>query len=126
MTVTVLLSAALLCIQGVCHHALVGQDTPTGSYTAVRMAAEDPLYGGDVLAFARNDTGAVFAIHRTWLGNSAERRQWRLQQDDPAQRVISQGCINIAPEVYDQLPDVATLEIVQSSEAQGFEIKESK
>lgn len=34
---------------------------------------------------------------------------------------------NVAPAVYDQMPDVATLEIVQEiREAQGFEITESK
>ena len=126
MTITVYISQALLCFASQCHPALVGAATPTGQYTMVKTPTDLPGYAGSVAPFAKDTAGAVFAVHRIWTGNPTERREWRLQQDDPAQRVISQGCINIAPAVYDQLPDVATLEIVQSSEAQGFEIKESK
>lgn len=112
-TVTVYLAQALLCVAGQCHPALVGTATPMGSYAYVKAPTAAPGYGGSVAAFARDPAGAVYAVHRTWTGNPAERRTWRIQQPNPALRVISKGCINVAPEVYESLPDYGQLEIVE-------------
>jgi len=63
----------------------------------------DPGYGGDVVKFAENDT-LVFAIHRVWTLSPKQRRLERLASPNPADRVgITNGCVNVAPEVYDRL-----------------------
>ncbi|WP_231752925.1 hypothetical protein, partial [Burkholderia sp. TSV86] len=71
--ITVHLAAALICFSGRCHPALVGADTPRGTYPIVHAATREPGYGGDVLAFAR-DAHGVYAIHRVWTRIPSERR----------------------------------------------------
>lgn len=117
MTVTVFLSAAVLCFAGTCHNALVGPTTPIGSFIAVKAPTDAPGYAGSVAPFARDSSGAVFALHRTWTGNPAERREWRIKHGSAAQRRVTMGCINLEPQVYDALPDVMELEIVKKKEA---------
>lgn len=101
---------ALICFaaspaeERVCHHALVGPDTPKGSYQLQQRLVNDPLYGGDVLQF-REDPKEVFAIHRVWLGRPAERRAERLKSSKVSDRRVTMGCINVSPEVYQQLLD---------------------
>ena len=42
----------------------------------------------------------LFAIHRVWLGNPNERRDVRIQSNNVADRLITNGCINISEEGY--------------------------
>ena len=113
MTATILLYSALICFQGHCHHALVGKSTPMGTFPVIHKLTKAPGYGGDVLVFEELPD-RVYAIHRVWLRNPAEHRAKRLASDDPAQRKdVTLGCINVAPEVFDQLKNSLTqVEIV--------------
>ena len=112
--VVVSLAAATICFLNACYPALVGHSTPSGSFTLqVRETAQDG-YGGDVLQF--HDTGSeVYAVHRVWLLRPAQRRAERLAGTDPAQRLITSGCINVSNEVYEKLKKccVATTLIIQ-------------
>mgnify|MGYP000474635702 CR=1 FL=1 len=106
MIVEVFLSTALLCFSGTCHNALVGVTTPTGQYEYVKTPIDDPLYGATVAPFAVDNSGGVFAIHQTWLGAPYEQRDVRILGDD---RIMTNGCINIPPDVYEQLPQYSEL-----------------
>jgi len=68
------------------------------------MQTKQKGYGGDVLVF--NDRGdSVDAIHRVYTLNS-QRRVERLQSGVTSQRRgITNGCINVMPDVYEKLID---------------------
>lgn len=85
-----------------CHNALIGGDTPRGTYTLQQRLTESPFYGGDVLQF-REDENEVWAIHRVWLGRPAEHRERRIKSKIASQRRITKGCINVEPAIYDVL-----------------------
>ena len=73
-----------------------------GSYDGEGDQGLDFNQGGDVLQF--HDTGSeVYAVHRVWLLRPAQRRAERLTGTDPAQRLITSGCINVSNEVYEKL-----------------------
>lgn len=96
---------ALICFAGQCHHALVGPNTPTGEYQMVHAVTHLPGYGGDVLVFAEDDK-MVYAIHRVYTLGRAQHREKRIKSENAADRVgVTAGCINISPEVYEQLLD---------------------
>lgn len=101
MDVIVYLSKALICIAGQCFPALVGTETPTGTFTMYQRITEDPLYRGSVLQFHETPK-MVLAIHRIWLGRPTEKRQERLASS-ASQRFITKGCINVSDDVYNQL-----------------------
>lgn len=103
MDIIVYLSKALICIAGQCFPALVGTETPTGTFTMYQRITEDPLYRGSVMQFHETPK-MVFAIHRVWLGKPSERRQERLV-GPTHQRFITKGCINVSDDVYTQLLD---------------------
>jgi hypothetical protein len=104
-TVIVHLASALICFASQCYPALVGPKTPVGTFTLQHRKTTAPGYGGDVLAFAQDDAG-VFAIHRVWLLRPQQRRLQRLQGADAEQRKsVTDGCINVMPEVYEKLID---------------------
>lgn len=103
MTLTLFLSKALLCTAAQCFSALVGVNTPgPGTYTLVQRLTQDPGYGGDVLQFHETKTLA-FSIHRTWNLRPSEKREQRLRSPDPKTRVITKGCVNVDPTVYNDL-----------------------
>ena len=103
MTATILLYSALICFQGHCYPALVGESTPVGTFHVTHKSTDAPGYGGDILVFSE-EKDRVFAIHRLWLRNPAQHRSERLASPDPAQRRnVTKGCVNVAPEVYDDL-----------------------
>ncbi len=111
MTLVVYLASALLCSGGHCYPVLVGRDTPTGRFTLHRRYVRAAGYGGDVLQFLETPT-EIFAIHRLWLGRPSEHRAERLASDNVAsRRGVTGGCINVAPEIYEQLVDAETLTI---------------
>ena len=97
------LMLATICWAGQCYPALTGPATPRGEFQLVQRLTESPGYGGDVLQFHETDT-SVMAIHRVWILNPAEHRVSRLNSGDPARRrSITNGCINVSPEVYEKL-----------------------
>ena len=85
-----------------CHNALVGRDTPRGTFTLQQRLTDASFYGGDILQF-REDEDEVFAIHRVWLGRPKEQRERRIKSSDARQRQITKGCVNVEPSVYDAL-----------------------
>lgn len=103
--VTVSISAAVMCFAHQCFPVLVGKDTPiVENAPLVHRFVATPGYGGDVLQFARARNGDVFAVHRVYTGNPAQRRPQRLASPVVADRQgITGGCINAAPTVYDAL-----------------------
>lgn len=90
------LAAALVCFAGACHPALVGIATPRGEFEVRHEATKLPGYGGDVLTFSET-RAARFAIHRTWRGRE------KLYEAPAGNRVVTNGCINLQPAVYDLL-----------------------
>lgn len=89
-----------------CHHVLIGADTPKGEYTLQHRLVESPGYGGDVLQFKEDDKSQeIFAVHRVWLLRPWEHRAQRIKSNDVRQRHITKGCINVEPEVFDELID---------------------
>jgi hypothetical protein len=109
MTATILLYSALICFQAPqqsqqhCYPVLVGRSTPIGVFPVVHKLTKSPGYGGDILEFYEGKT-IVYAIHRLWLRNPAQHRPERLASSDPAQRRnVTMGCVNVAPEVYEEL-----------------------
>lgn len=100
--VTVLLTAALICFNDECYPALVGKNTPIGNYTLVQKLTTKPGYGGDILQY-HETKDTVLAIHRLYLLNPKQQREKRIQSNNPKDRVITAGCINVTPEVYKQL-----------------------
>lgn len=101
-TVTVFLAKALICFGGLCHHALVGTDTPLGTYQFQHVLTKAAGYGGDVLVFKGNRR-YIWAVHRVYLLNKKQHRAERLASDDPLVRRITMGCINTSPAVYEEL-----------------------
>lgn len=102
MSVVVYLTAATICFANACHPALVGERTPVGLFPLVHIATDQPGYGGDVLAFAQDNT-TIYAVHRVWLLSPKQRRLERLSSRDPKARMITSGCINVDPSTYRQL-----------------------
>lgn len=96
------LSTALLCSALQCWPVLIGQSTPTGTFSLEQRLTDDLGYGGDILQFAEYPN-YVFAIHRVWLLSPKQHRDKRLLSKNPKDRIITAGCINVDPEVYDTL-----------------------
>ncbi len=115
MSITVSLAKALICIAGECFPVLVGQNTPAGSFDLQLRYTISEGYGGDVIQFHETET-LVFAIHRVWTLSPRQRRVERLESATPDDNVITNGCINVKPEVYDiikeSLNKETTLEII--------------
>ena len=99
--IVVSLAKALICFSGQCHPALIGADTPVGDFPLIERRVLAPGYGGDVLQF-KQDSKGVYAIHRVWLGVPSQRRMDRFGQD-ANNRTITAGCINITPDLYEEL-----------------------
>lgn len=110
MSVIVNLALATICFthNGTeeCHPALIGKNhtTPVGEFNIRHVEVRQKGYGGDVLLFHENSK-ELYAIHRIWLMNPGQRRLERIQSKNPKDRIISAGCINVMPEVYEKLVD---------------------
>lgn len=98
------LLAATICFAGECYPALIGTSTPVGQFQLVERRTSQPGYGGDVLQFTETPD-AWYAIHRVYTLNVNEHRVSRLQSSIVSDRVITNGCINVDPIVYDKLKD---------------------
>ena len=108
MSVLVNLALATICFtsNGVekCANVLIGKTTPRGEFVLQQRLTDDPGYGGDVLQFDE-DEKSVLAVHRVWLLNPKQNRLQRLSSPDPKDRVITNGCINVDPIIYQEIVD---------------------
>ena len=103
--VLVNLGLAIICFAGQCYPALIGARTPIGEYQLDHRSTPKYGYGGDVLMFKETET-EVYSIHRVITFNPTQRRVERLTGEVPPNlRIISDGCINVMPEVYEKLVD---------------------
>jgi hypothetical protein len=100
--VTVQLGLAIICFAQSCFSALIGQNTPIGEFQIEHKETSAFGYGGDILLFKETDN-SVFAIHRVINFNIEQRRLERLQSDSNLDRKITDGCINVMPDVYEEL-----------------------
>lgn len=95
-------SKAEICLSDTeqCFPALIGTQTPFGSYHLTLHKTDEKGYGGDVLGF-KIEPPYLFALHRVWLGKPSEHRLERIRSKNPARRTITNGCINVENDVYD-------------------------
>lgn len=94
-----------------CHHVLIGKTTPKGLYPMTIMATEKAGYGGEVIGF-KEEKGFLFALHRVWLGKPQERRLERIASHNVADRIMTNGCINVSDDVYERLRKYFYVEVV--------------
>jgi hypothetical protein len=110
--IVVSLAAASICFAGTCYPALVGDNTPAGTFTVSLQQVTDPGYGGDLLVY-RENTRYIWAIHRVYTLNPAEDRLTRLRSGRvELRRAITKGCINVMPEVYERLVDCCSNDVL--------------
>ena len=95
------LDRAEICMGSDCRPVLIGKETPRGEYHLHLAKTDEAGYGGDVLVFKQDDTG-TYAVHRIWTQKPSEKRLERIQQD-VERRIVTNGCINVDDETYDQL-----------------------
>jgi hypothetical protein len=66
-----------------------------------------------VLSF-KEDASGIYAIHRVWTLRPQERREERLSSGLTADRKgVTGGCINVTPEVYEELLDCCSADTVR-------------
>lgn len=95
-------AAALICFASMCHPVLIGTGTPRGEFQFTHYTIPDPRYGGDILAFKETPSD-LYAIHRV-IDVPGQQRIDRLKSPDTKRRrAITGGCVNVEPEVYDEL-----------------------
>lgn len=105
MDIFVDVAAALICFASTCYPALVGEDTPRGEFQITEYSTTEAGYGGNILAFKRNNFGQVYAIHRV-LDIPGQQRIARLRSPYAEHRItITAGCVNVTPEVFQKLID---------------------
>lgn len=113
MTIIVSIALATICFtyNGTedCYPVLLGKQssTPVGEYSLKKRITADAGYGGDVLQF-HETADAVYAIHRLWNLRPEQKRKERLKSNKVSDRYISDGCINVDPEVYEKLMNCCT------------------
>lgn len=106
------LGLAVICFLNQCHPALVGTDTPRGTFSIEHRSTPLPGYGGDLLVFQEGRTH-LWAIHRVYTAVPSERRAERLRsRQADVRRGITHGCVNVTPEVYDRLIDCCSRELL--------------
>jgi hypothetical protein len=103
--IEVILGKALICFLDQCHPILTGYSTPPGIYQLQEYQTTAPGYGGSVLEFKQDSTG-IFAIHRIYVRDKKTDRLTAIKFGTPAfRRHVTMGCINVEPEVYQELID---------------------
>jgi hypothetical protein len=110
--VIVNLAAASICFLGSCYPALVGQSTPVGTFSLSQQETPEPGYGGDLLVYQEN-AKYLWAIHRVYTLNPKEHRLERLHSAQPSlRRSVTNGCVNVLPEVYQRLVDCCSKDVL--------------
>lgn len=94
-----------------CHPVLIGKTTPKGTFPMTIMATKKSGYGGEVIGF-KEERDFLFALHRVWLGKPSERRMERIASPLVADRVMTNGYINVTDNVYEKLRHYFTLEVI--------------
>lgn len=94
-----------------CHPVLIGKTTPKGTFPMTIMATKKSGYGGEVIGF-KEERDFLFALHCVWLGKPSERRMERIASPLVADRVMTNGCINVTDNVYEKLRHYFTLEVI--------------
>lgn len=102
--VFVKLLAATICFAGNCYPALIGYNTPIGTFHMELRSTPFPGYGGDIIVFAETERNAI-AIHRLWLLKPEQKREKRIVSKRVEDHYITNGCINVEPDVYKKLID---------------------
>jgi hypothetical protein len=115
-TATVSVSQSTLCLpiknkSPECYSVLVGKGTPLGTYELSIFRTNKKGYGGEVLGYHQSGKD-LYAIHRVWLGNPSENRLSRIKSNDPSDRLITNGCINVTDDVYDKVRNMLVVKIV--------------
>ena len=96
------IAAALICFAATCHPVLVGVETPRGEFQLTHYTTPNPGYGGDVLSF-KETSDSLYTIHRV-IDVPGQQRLARLKSPDTKRRnMITGGCINVEPVVYEEL-----------------------
>lgn len=93
-------SKAMLVYRGQAHKVLLGVNTPLGVFDLHKRIVVSPGYEGQVLAF-HETPDFIYAIHRVWKNLSIRRKL--IRSDDPRDRIMTQGCINVSDYLYDAL-----------------------
>jgi hypothetical protein len=104
MLVTLKIATAMICFMDTCYPALIGVDTLPGTYQLVLRRTVSEGYGGDVIKF-RETEKIVYSIHRLWTLKPEQNREIRIKSSNVSDRVITNGCINVEPEVYEKIKD---------------------
>jgi hypothetical protein len=96
------LITASICFLGSCYPALIGVNTPIGVFNVEHRSTTQYGYGGDVLMFKEGDD-SIYSIHRIITFNSSQKRLERIVSNNIKDRTITDGCINVMPDVYEKL-----------------------
>lgn len=102
--VLVKLATATICFLNQCYPMLYGTSTPVGEYELNLRLTSTPGYGGDVIQFY-DEEDRLLVIHRIWLLSPKQERPERMLSFDPKKHIITDGCINVMPDVYEKLKD---------------------
>ena len=94
-----------------CHRVLIGKSTPKGMFDMNLVSTTAAGYGGEVIGF-KQEGNFLFALHRVWTLKPSERRLERIASDNVADRIMTNGCINVSSEVYEKLRQYFILEII--------------
>ena len=94
-----------------CFPVLIGKTTPKGSFDLKPMLTSKPGYGGEIIGF-KQEKDFLFALHRVWTLKPSERRMERIASNVVADRIITNGCINVTDKVYEKLRGYFTLEVI--------------
>lgn len=94
-----------------CYPVLIGVTTPKGVFNLRLMKTNKSGYKGEVIGF-KEDKDFLFALHRVWLGKPSEHRMERIKSLSIAERVMTNGCINVTDDVYEKLRYYFILEVV--------------
>lgn len=103
MIVKVFVGKALICFASQCFPALLGTETPVGSFKLQQRYVVSEGYGGAVLQFKETEN-MIYAIHRPYSLDRKVDRVQALKSVNPAfRRSISKGCINVEDAVFEYL-----------------------
>lgn len=96
------LMLALICFNGNCHPVLIGENTPKGEFQLVHKLTDQPGYDGHVLEFL--ETSKIsYAVHKVFLLDKEQHRDKRIKSIEVKDRIITDGCINVTEEVFNEL-----------------------
>jgi hypothetical protein len=94
-----------------CFPVLIGDDTPKGTFKLDIYKTSKKGYGGEILGFHK-DGKDIYAVHRVWNGNPTEKRERRIKSNNIADRLITNGCINIGEDGYNVVRNMLVLQVI--------------